>query len=189
MISKESDWVRRGAAATAIGGLLLAGSAGATLLLAQGPQLLGALAAALLAVGIMVLYPYARRSKAFGTLGRAGSDVSVAAFTLLAIGGVAGVITETDIALPVGLLLAVGSAMFGVAAVRSGTFRRGGAVLVLISSPIFFAAAMAAILGAQTAWLLPATQAVAGLGWAWIGAGLLSGQRRVADLLGSPVSG
>ena len=186
MIANESGWVRRGAAATAIGGLLMSGGAVLAALLGDAPQLLGALAAALLAVGIMVLYPYARRSKAFGTLGRAGSDVVVAALTLLAIGGVVG---QTDIALPLGLLIAVGSAMFGLAAVRSGAFPRGGALLVLTSSPLFFAAAIAAILGAQTEWLLPTTQVVAGLGWAWIGAGLLSGRRRVADFLGSPVSG
>lgn len=186
MIANESGWVRRGAAATAIGGLLMAGGATATALLGAAPQLLGALAAALLAVGIMVLYSYARRSKAYGALGRAGSDVIVASLTLIAIGGV---VSGTNIALPVGLLVAVGSAMFGVAALRSGAFPRGGAVLVLVSSPIYFAAAIAAILGAQAEWLLPATQAVAGLGWTWIGAGLLSGRRRVADFIGSPVSG
>jgi hypothetical protein len=188
----RSNWSRRSASAAVMGGWLLAGQAAVTTFVA-GPRplldLLGSLAAVLLAVGVVGLYRHANRSKRFGRLGRTGADLSAAAFGLAAVGGVVGAVVGVEVARPVGLLVAVGSVLFGGSVLRARTLSPGGAALTLMVASVYVGAAVVLILGAGTGWLLPATEALVGLGWAWMGVGLLSSQAKGADYLGSPASG
>lgn len=189
---ERSNRIRRSASAAVLGGWLLAGQAAVTTFVA-GPRplldLLGSLAAALLAVGVVGLYLHASRSKKFGRLGRTGADLSAAAFALAAVGGAVGALTGDEVARPVGLLVAVGSILFCGSVLRARTLSPGGAGLTLMAASVYVGSAVVLILGAETEWLLPAAEALVGLGWAWMGVGLLSRRAKGADYLGSPVSG
>lgn len=188
MNAKEPYWIRLAAAAALLGGTLLAGRVAVSQLLAESQGLLdvlGALAAALLAVGVVGLYQHARRSKSFGWLGRTGADLAVASFALVAVGGM---VAGADGARPVWMFVAVGSILFGAAVLRTRVLPLGGAAVTLAAASVYLVTAVAIILGAEAGWLLPMAEALAGLGWAWMGAGLLSHREKVADYLGSPAS-
>ncbi len=134
---------------------------------------------ALLAVGILGLYAYLRRSERFGIVGKIGFYVCAVVFSIEAIGGLAIIVTELtgtftpalDIIHPMVLLLTVGSILFGTGAFRAGTLPRGGA-LMLVAVPVLMIASLFALGGPP--WAFTGGMALFGLGWAWLGYGLWS---------------
>ena len=105
-------------------------------------------------------------------------------FAIEAIGGLAIIASETmlggalvsvlDATHPMVLLLMVGTTLFGVATLRAGTLPRGGA-LMLVVVPLLMIASLFLLGGPE--WAFTGGMALFGMGWAWLGYGLLSRQR------------
>ncbi len=189
----SSDLIRWGGPAAMMGGLLFIVYAVGTSLIPEdisestGHALYHVLNAppnAFLAVGIVGLYLYARRSGRFGKLGAVGFYICAVVFALGAVGGLAIIASETmlggafvsvlDAIHPMVLLLMVGTILFGVATLRAGTLPRGGA-LMLVVVPLLMIASLFLLGGPE--WAFTGGMALFGIGWAWLGYGLLSRQR------------
>ncbi len=130
---------------------------------------------ALLAVGVAGLYLH--QSRRFGKLGKAGFYLSLAGFSVGAIGGLAMILVDLVIgndSMPFLLfvithLLAcamflIGSLIFGVATYRARALPRGGALLLIVGAPGLFP-------------FPPAGLVLLGGGWAWLGYALFFSDR------------
>lgn len=183
----STDMIRWGGPAAMLGGLLFVVYAVGTNFIGESHALYHTLNAppnALLAVGIVGLYLYARQRGRFGKLGTVGFYLCAIVFALEAVGGVAIIAAETmfggafvdalDIIHPMVLLLMVGTVLFGVAALRAGTLPRGGALLLVVV-PLLMIGSLFLLGGPE--WAFTGGMALFGIGWAWLGYGLLSRQR------------
>lgn len=149
----------------------------------------------LLAVGVAGLY--AHGAPRFGKLGKAGFSVSLAGFSLAALGGAYVVLVGifsgdssvpqwlNDVTHPLAMLLIdVGSVLFAIAMLRTGLSLRGGALL-LVASPLALAGMTAVGLGGLYQAI---PSAMSGAGWVWLGYAVWSGSatgapRDVAPML------
>ncbi len=137
---------------------------------------------AFLVVGVVGLYLYLRGSERFGLLGRVGFCVCLFVFALVALLDVGIIVNEgveqTYIALgPVrGPLLLVGLLLFGAAVLRAGRLPRGGGWLLIAAALTNVLVILAMIVSGGTlgGWLFIVPTVLFGLGWAWLGYGLLS---------------
>lgn len=189
----NSESIRLGGLAAVLGGLLFVASFAAFMLMEGGPlegtflaqhwgeQVLSVPMNALLALGVVGLYGY--QAGRLGKPGKVGSYVAVAGFALAALGGLATFAFELGvgegstpmwldmITHPLAMLLMVlGSMVFGVATYRAALLPRGGALLVVIGPLVLLGLLFGGIENA----LLLAPAALFGLGWAWLGYGLVS---------------
>ena len=183
----SSNLIRWGGPAAMLGGLLFIVYAVGTNFIGESHALYHVLNAppnAFLAVGIVGLYLYARQNGRFGKLGTVSFYVCAIVFALEAVGGTAIIASETmfggalvevlDIIHPLVLLLMVGTILFGIAILRAGTLPRGGA-LVLVVVPLLMIVSLFTLGDAE--WIFAGGMALFGIGWAWLGYGLLSRQR------------
>lgn len=190
----KDNWIRYGAAAALLGGVLFVIYAvGTALVTALNPaleesstghvvyHLFNVPPNALMVVGIIGLYLYLRQSGRFGKLGAVGFYICAIVFAVEAVGGLAIIATELtgtftpalDIIHPLVLLLMLGSILFGIATFRAGNLPRGGALMLMVV-PVLMIASLFALGGPQ--WAFTGGMALFGLGWAWLGYGLWSHQ-------------
>lgn len=194
----ESKWIRYGGSAALLGGLLfIIYAVGTALVVALNPALEESSAGhavyhafnappnALLAIGIIGLYLYARQSERFGKLGKVGFYICAIVFAVETVGGLAIIVSELtgtftpalDAIHPMVLLLMLGSVLFGVAAFRSGSLPRGGALMIIVV-PLAMIASLFALGGPE--WAFTVGMALYGAGWSWLGYGLWSHYREEA---------
>jgi hypothetical protein len=174
-----SGLIRWGGPAAVLGGVLA--MIGSFFSNNSGAALSGA-GFALLVVGIMGGYIHLRHSGHIGPSGTVGFYLCVFAFAVLTILSV-GVILNVwggqwyeKVGLLYGAPVILGSAMFGVAILRSGGLTKGGAWL-LIAFPITEVGAIVAMaVSGYTLgdWVWSVPSVVFGLGWVWLGYGLWS---------------
>lgn len=188
--------IRLGGPAALLGGLLFVVYAlGSTLVYASAPAFAESSGGhavyhvfnvppnAVMLLGVVGLYMYLRERGGFGIVGKIGFYVCATVFALTAIGGLAIIASETtlggagvavlDIIHPMVMLLMLGTVLFGVGALRSGSLPRGGAVM-LIAVPVLMVASLFALGGPQ--WAFVGGMSLIGVGWAWLGYGLSSRQ-------------
>ena len=183
----SADLIRCGGPATLLGGLLFVVYAVGTNFIGESHALyhtLNAPANAFLAVGVVGLYLYARQNVRFGKLGAVGFYICAIVFAIEAVGGLAIIVSETmlggafvsvlDGIHPLVLLLMIGTILFGVATLRAGDLPQGGA-LMLVVVPLLMIASLFLLGGPE--WAFTGGMALFGIGWAWLGYGLLSRQR------------
>jgi hypothetical protein len=138
---------------------------------------------ALVLVSIAGIYLYLRRSGRVGLWGKVGFCLCVFAFvfdTILNSGILLNVWGAQWYESPLGALsfpaFFVGLVLFGVAILRSGRLPRGGAWLLIASSPAEVGVIVAMAVSGYTlpdwVWSVPAI--LFGLGWMWLGYGLWS---------------
>lgn len=188
--------IRLGGPAAMLGGLLFVVYAlGSTLVYASAPEfgdssgghavyhVFNVPPNAVMLLGVIGLYSYLRERGGFGIVGKIGFYICAVVFALTAIGGLAIIVSETtlggagvpalDAIHPMALLLMVGTILFGIGALRSGSLPRGGAMM-LIAVPTLTVASLFALGGPQ--WAFVGGMSLFGVGWAWLGYGLSSRQ-------------
>ncbi len=177
-----SNLIRLGGPAAILGGVLfivtwvLGGFAESGALNGAFFEFFRVLTMALLTVGVAGLYLY--QSRRFGKLGKAGFYLSLAGFSVAAIGGLAIFLVELMIGkdstpiwlfviahlLAAGMYL-IGSMIFAIATYRARTLPRGGALL-LIAGPLVSVAF--------------------GAGWVWLGYALFFSDRSMVPAQQEP---
>ncbi len=143
---------------------------------------------ALLAAGIVGLH--LRQGRRFGRLGKVGGFyLGFIAFALTAILALGIVLVEGALGTAVPALdfihflvlpAALGSLLFGIAALRADLLPRGGASLLSIAALVLLGAILVDI---QNPWLHSALLTLFGAGWSWLGYDLRSRRR---DMLVHP---
>jgi len=176
-----SSLIRWGGPAAILGGVLVTIGSFSSYNTWESGALWGA-GFALMFVGITGAYLHLRRSGRIGLSGTVGFYMSIWAFVVLTIIGSGAILNVWGAQWyeNVGLLyeppLILGSAMFGVAILRSGGLPRGGAWL-LIAFPITEVGAIVsmAVSGYTLGgWVWSVPSVAFGLGWVWLGYGLWS---------------
>lgn len=144
---------------------LIQGSAMATILAGALSILIGILSAVkensysvlestrwvVLAVALVGLYLYLRRSRRFGWLGAVGCYMMVLGcvpYAMVYLG-----LVPSGVAAGGVLLISVGTALFGVGILRDGSLPSAGAWLLIASVPILIGAVVAAIVASGAHWL------------------------------------
>jgi hypothetical protein len=142
---------------------------------------------ALLAAGIVGLHLW--QGGRLGRLGKAGFYLGFIAFALTAILALGIVLVEGALGTAVPALdfihflvlpAALGSLLFGIAALRADLLPRGGASLLSIAALVLLGAILVDI---QNPWLNSALLTLFGAGWSWLGYDLWSRRR---DMLVHP---
>ncbi len=181
-----SNLIRLGGPAAVLGGMLVFFGAFFSDDSWMLVPLLWAAGFAFMIVGITGIYLYLRRSGRFGLLGTVGFYMSVFAFVVLTIGSSGDLLNLWGAQWldALGLLwspwLNLGSALFGVAILRTQRLPRGGAWLLIVfpiievGAIVANAIAMVAFGGSSLGWLWVVAAGLFGLGWGWLGYGLWS---------------